>query len=211
MNGKTGQVIDAASSPPAAAHPKPVKTFSELSRRDVPWAGGKGANLGELTRTGLPVPPGFVVGAGAYAEVCSHGLRERIATVLEALDVDDPRTLGDAAHAIQELVRQAPVPAELQAAIAAAMAELGDVAVAVRSSATAEDTETASFAGMNETFLNVHGTDDVIAAVRNCWASLFGARTILAMSAIEAVTNPTSTAPSGPRVSEAKSRIGISM
>ena len=165
---------------PAPAAAPALRPFSELSSEAVPYAGGKGANLGELTRAGLPVPPGFVIGAPAYAEFCSRtGLRERLETALEGLDVDDPEALEDAAARAQELILAEEVPPQLAGAIVAAYSELGDgVPVAVRSSATAEDTQSASFAGMNETFLNISGDDALIAAVRKCWASLFGARTI---------------------------------
>ena len=158
----------------------PVRLFAELSRSDVEYAGGKGANLGEMTAAGLPVPPGFVVGAPAYAAFCdTHGLRERISRALAAIDVEDTAALQAASAEVRALVEAEPLPADVEAAIGAAYAELGqDTAVAIRSSATAEDTESASFAGMNETYLNVRGTADVVAAVRRCWASLFGARTI---------------------------------
>jgi len=106
-----------------------VRPFERLSRADVDYAGGKGANLGELTAAGFPVPPGFVVGAPTYAAFCDvAGLRGRIEQRLATVDV--------------------------------------------------EDTESASFAGMNETILNVRGRDAVVEAVRRCWSSLFGARTI---------------------------------
>ena len=160
-----------------------VRRFEELSRQDVPFAGGKGANLGELTRAGLPVPPGFVVGAPTYAAFCdAGGLRQRIAARLEAVDVDDAAALEEAAAAIRRMVEEEPVPGEVEEAIRRAYAELagegGAAPVAVRSSATAEDTEAASFAGMNETFLNVVGADAVVDAVRRCWSSLFGGRTV---------------------------------
>ncbi len=160
-----------------------VRPFGELSRDDVPYAGGKGANLGELARAGLPVPPGFVIGAPAYAAFCEEsGLRDRLAGVLDGLDVDDTAALDAAAVRAREMVVETPIPGWLSAAVANAHRELtaGEdrAPVAVRSSATAEDTESASFAGMNETFLNVRGEPDVIDAVRRCWGSLFGARTI---------------------------------
>ncbi|HEY7455242.1 MAG TPA: phosphoenolpyruvate synthase [Thermoleophilaceae bacterium] len=158
-----------------------VRDFTELLRADVPFAGGKGANLGELTAAGLPVPPGFVVGAPAYAEfVDSTGLRERIATTLEQLDVDDTAALEAASAEIRAAIEATQVPGDLAAAIATAYAGLGDgnPPVAVRSSATAEDTASASFAGMNETYLNISGPDAVVDAVRRCWASLFGGRTV---------------------------------
>jgi pyruvate,water dikinase len=158
-----------------------VRGFGELSRADVPFAGGKGANLGELTAAGMPVPPGFVVGAPAYAAfVDDTGLRTRIAELLRDVDVDDTDALAAACSGVRTTIEEAPVPEELAAAISEAYAALGDgdPPVAVRSSATAEDTASASFAGMNETFLNIHGRSDVVDAVRRCWASLFGARTV---------------------------------
>ena len=169
--------------PPVTA---PVRRFEALSRDDVLFAGGKGANLGELTGAGLPVPSGFVVGAPAYAAFCDQsGLRERLAEELEGLDVEDTAALEAAAGRAQALVADTEMPPWLHDAIALAYAEFDgdakhddDIPVAVRSSATAEDTESASFAGMNETFLNVRGEEAVVDAVRRCWVSLFGARTV---------------------------------
>ena len=162
-----------------------VRPFSALGREDVLYEGGKGANLGEMTGAGLPVPPGFVVGAPAYAAFCSEtGLRERLAELLDEVDVEDTAALQLASAAARELVDETPMPAAIEEAIGAAYAGLGvdedgnPPAVAVRSSATAEDTAAASFAGMNETFLNVRGPEDVLAAVRHCWQSLFGSRTV---------------------------------
>jgi pyruvate,water dikinase len=160
-----------------------VHGFSELSKGDVGFAGGKGANLGELTRAGLPVPAGFVIGAPAYTAFCeAQDLRARIARELEGVPVDDTAMLQKASGRVREMMLTEPLPGWLEESIRAAYADLAegeqDAAVAVRSSATAEDTESASFAGMNETFLNVRGADAVVEAVRRCWASLFGARTI---------------------------------
>ncbi|HEX6584935.1 MAG TPA: phosphoenolpyruvate synthase [Thermoleophilaceae bacterium] len=158
-----------------------VRAFAELSRADVPFAGGKGANLGELTAAGLPVPPGFVVGAPAYAAFVDESkLRKRIAASLENVDVDDIVALDAACAEVRSAIEATPVPEHLKIAIAEAYTSVGDghAAVAVRSSATAEDTASASFAGMNETFLNISGPDAVIDAVRRCWASLFGSRTV---------------------------------
>jgi pyruvate,water dikinase len=159
-----------------------VLPFARLGRGDVDVAGGKGANLGELTAAGLPVPPGFVVGAPAYAAFCEDsGLRGRIAARLADLDVDDTAALEAAAAEVRAEVEREPLPEWLAQRIRDAYAELvgGEEApVAVRSSATAEDSESASFAGMNETLLNVRGAEALLDAVRACWASLFGARTI---------------------------------
>ena len=161
------------------AREQAVRPFADLSRADVPFAGGKGANLGELTRAGLPVPDGFVVGAPAYAAFCDEsGLRARLAAALDGLDVEDTAALEAAAAAAQELVMTTPIPQHLRGrhrrGAPCACRARPPTAVAVRSSATAEDTESASFAGMNETFLNVPDADAVVTAVRRCWASLFG-------------------------------------
>ncbi len=179
-----------ATDPPAPTAPseaspgaEAVRSFESLSRADVDYAGGKGANLGELSAAGFPVPPGFVIGAPAYAAFCEQGgLRERIEVRLSGVDVEDTDALERSAAEIRAIVEAEPVPDGLSAAIRAAYGRLAEedrqIAVAVRSSATAEDTESASFAGMNETILNVRGADAVLDAVRRCWSSLFGARTI---------------------------------
>ena len=160
-----------------------TRFFSDLTRADVSWAGGKGANLGEMTHAGVPVPAGFVVGAPTYAAfVDETGLRGQLAALLDGLDVDDTAELAQRAATAQELVAGQAMPKWIEKAISDAYEQAcaGDskAPVAVRSSATAEDTESASFAGMNETFLNIMGSDSVVDAVRRCWASLFGARTV---------------------------------
>jgi pyruvate,water dikinase len=159
-----------------------VRPFTHLGREDTAYAGGKGANLGELTSAGLPVPDGFVIGAPAYAAFCDQtGLRQRLATLLDGVDVEDTAALQAASAAARDLLDATPMPEPLQGAIRSAYEQLagGDsIPVAVRSSATAEDTADTSFAGMNETFLNTRGADAMIDAVRRCWRSLFGARTI---------------------------------
>jgi pyruvate,water dikinase len=163
-----------------------VRPFAQLRREDTPYAGGKGANLGELTSAGLPVPDGFVVGAPAYAAFLAHtGLRERLAALLDSVDVEDTAALQAASAAARELFDQTPVPEQLAHEILVAYGSLAggpdqdpSLPVAVRSSATAEDTDATSFAGMNETYLNIRGGVAVIDAVRRCWRSLFGSRTI---------------------------------
>jgi pyruvate,water dikinase len=160
-----------------------IRSIAGVGHDDIPFAGGKGANLGELTRAGLPVPPGFVVGAPAYAAFVEQtGLRERIEIRLAGVDVDDSTALEAAARDVRAMVDASSVPEGLAGEIRVAYRELvgadSQQPVAVRSSATAEDSEAASFAGMNETFLNTCGADAVLAAVRGCWSSLFGARTI---------------------------------
>jgi pyruvate,water dikinase len=174
-------ITDSSSAPPQDL--VPVRTFADLSVADVPYAGGKGANLGQLTHAGLPVPDGFVVGAPAYVAYRQQtGLGGRLAELLDGLDVEDTKALQKAADHARQAVRDAEMPDWLAAAIGNAYGQLvgdeHDAPVAVRSSATAEDTASASFAGMNETFLNVQGREAVIDAVKRCWQSLFGARTI---------------------------------
>ncbi len=160
-----------------------VRPFGRLGREDTMYAGGKGANLGELTSAGLPVPDGFVVGAPAYAAFCEQtGLRERLAELLDGVNVEDTAALQAASAAAQGLFDDTAMPPAIEDEIRAAYERLAGTdqraPVAVRSSATAEDTADTSFAGMNETFLNIRGGEHVIDAVRNCWRSLFGARTI---------------------------------
>ncbi|WP_309707606.1 PEP/pyruvate-binding domain-containing protein, partial [Armatimonas sp.] len=155
--------------------------FKELSLGDTELVGGKGANLGELTRAGIPVPPGFVVTAEAFrAFLDATGLRETIFPALAGLDVDDSTTLLATSEKLRAAVLAATVPPELREAICAGYAQLdaGDAFAAVRSSATVEDMPGTSFAGMNETYLNVRGPEALLDAVQRCWASLYGARVI---------------------------------
>jgi pyruvate,water dikinase len=157
---------------------RPIVWFNELAKRDVASAGGKGANLGELTRAGLPVPPGFVLTAGAYLEAMSlGGQRADIARLTAQVDADSPEALGTASAKLRERVRQAGMPDELRRSLLDAYHRL-DGNVAVRSSATTEDTAGAAFAGMNETFTNISGDEALIDAVVRCWMSAFGERVL---------------------------------
>jgi pyruvate, water dikinase len=160
-----------------------IRPIADLGRGDIAFAGGKGANLGELTQADLPVPPGFVVGAPTYAAFVEQtGLRERIKARLVGLEVDDSAALEAAAREVRAMIEAEPVPCEIADEIRRGYEGLvsaeTDGPVAVRSSATAEDTEAASFAGMNETYLNTRGLHAVLEAVRRCWSSLFGSRTV---------------------------------
>ncbi|RAM38957.1 PEP/pyruvate-binding domain-containing protein [Arthrobacter globiformis] len=172
-----------------------IKDFDQLGRGDVDEAGGKGANLGELARAGFPVPPGFVLTTPAYQDfVNANGIAGRIlelAALPAGASNDDYET---AARQIRSLFAESTMPEEIGAEVRAAYRRLshqaadlgeedgaessGDYAarVAVRSSATAEDLASASFAGQQDTYLNVSGPDAVVAAVINCWASLWNAR-----------------------------------
>ncbi len=154
--------------------------FRDLSARDVPVAGGKGANLGELTGAGMPVPPGFVIAASAYLDSMElGGFRAEIAREAAEVDVDDPGALAAASAHLAEMVRGAGLPPALRRQVLDAYHALGDdVSVAVRSSATSEDTADASFAGMNATFTNVSGDDALIGRIADCWASLHGERAV---------------------------------
>lgn len=153
-----------------------IRRFDELGRGDIESAGGKGANLGELTRAGLPVPPGFVLTTDAYREfVAATGIGAQV-LALAALPPDaDPTAYDEPSARIRELFASGAVPEPIANEVLEARASLGE-AVAVRSSATAEDLEGASFAGQQDTYLDIRGTDALIAAVRDCWASLWTAR-----------------------------------
>jgi pyruvate, water dikinase len=158
---------------------KDVVKFQEVGKGDIPLVGGKGANLGEMLRANIPVPPGFIVTAVAYSRFIEQsGLHGRIEAVLSGLDVHDSDALQRVSEKVKKLIIDTPVPADIAAQIKTYYQEMGSGPVAVRSSATAEDLPEASFAGQQSTFLNVVGADRVVAAVKECWASLFEARAI---------------------------------
>jgi phosphohistidine swiveling domain-containing protein len=148
---------------------------------DLATVGGKGASLARLVNAGLPVPDGFHITTVAYrAFVDENALQPRILEALRAVDTSQPATLEAASAQIGALFADGHIPAAVTAAIEAAYAALaaGAEPVAVRSSATAEDLPDASFAGQQETFLNMRGVEPVLAAVKRCWASLWTARAI---------------------------------
>ncbi|NPA47254.1 MAG: phosphoenolpyruvate synthase, partial [Thermococci archaeon] len=192
-----------------------IKWFEELKKEDVPLVGGKGANLGEMTQAGIPVPPGFCVTAEAYkyfventkvskaevekifgekakkgvlAEVLASApeeprpLQEWIMDIVNRTNVDDSRELLDNTELIRELIEAMPMPKEIADEILDSYHKLSArfnqdaVYVAVRSSATAEDLPDASFAGQQETYLDVKGDEDLLQNVQKCWASLWTAR-----------------------------------
>ena len=154
--------------------------FRELSRQDVPLAGGKGANLGDMVQAGLPIPPGFVIVAPAYREIVEcGGLDVQILSILDSLDRNDCAQLREVEDLIREMFVTCLIPDDMQACILESYRALGDnVAVAVRSSATAEDLAGASFAGQQETMLNVVGETALMHAVRRCFSSLFTSQAI---------------------------------
>ncbi len=171
-----------------AADARYIRLFRDITLDDVPLVGGKTASLGELHRelrgAGLRVPDGFAITADAYTAILdADGVRGRIARLLHGIDGHDVAALAKAGAAIRALVEAAAWPVELERAVEQAYAALGgpdgrDVAVAVRSSATAEDLPEASFAGQQETFLGVRGAADLGRACRRCFASLFTDRAI---------------------------------
>jgi len=157
-----------------------VRWFEDIRLGDAGSVGGKGANLGELTAGGLPVPPGFVVTGEAYLDTLDRaGVRERLSAILAEARTADQDDLDRLAAEAKDLVHSLRIPDQLATAVVTAYRRLGDrVRVAVRSSGIGEDAEGTSFAGMNETFTNVAGDDEVLARLVDCWASLWGARSI---------------------------------
>jgi pyruvate, water dikinase len=163
-----------------------VIKLEELGMNDVETVGGKNASLGEmisnLSSLGVTVPGGFATTAAAYREFLrADKLDERINSILDSLDADDIAALAAAGEQIRGWIMDTPLPPKLMDAIDAAWTEMNDgkdIVVAVRSSATAEDLPDASFAGQQETFLNIRGRDNVIAALHQVFASLFNDRAI---------------------------------
>ncbi|MHB9090577.1 MAG: PEP/pyruvate-binding domain-containing protein, partial [Chloroflexota bacterium] len=156
-----------------------VVPLDRLNRASLAAAGGKAANLGELLRGGFNVPGGYCLTTNAYREfVAAAGLAPLIAALPAGLDVTNADGLAVAGSAIRDLFMSAAVPEDVDAAVRLAHAPFADAPVAVRSSATAEDLPDASFAGQQDTYLNVVGTEATLAAVRRCWASLWTDRAI---------------------------------
>ena len=178
-----------------------IAWFKEISKNDIGLVGGKGLNLGIMYNLGLPVPPGFVVTAQAYKDfLIETALYDDILELLQGLDVEDTQKLEETAQHIQDMIIAEEMPEQIKKDIVEAYKNLDintdvfksvskialDIIkagrdkpyVAVRSSATAEDLPQASFAGQQATFINVKGNKEVVAAVQQCWASLFTARAI---------------------------------
>jgi len=162
-----------------AKKPKILVWFAEVGKGDIPLVGGKGANLGEMTQAGLPVPQGFIVTAEAYFDFLkANKLDQLVRKTLAGLDAEKTKDLNEAATLLQKAIQTHPLPKALVESIEKAYEEMHQGAVAVRSSATAEDLPDASFAGQQATFLNIEGNQQLIKAIRECWASLFEARAI---------------------------------
>jgi pyruvate, water dikinase len=171
---------------------RPIAWFEELDKSATALVGGKGANLGELTSAGFPVPKGFVVTAEAYlASMDEARVRAALKDAMASVDANSPESISEVTAKMREMVLAAAVPETVRQAISAAYQRLGDdVLVAVRSSATSEDTAGASFAGMNQTFTNVRGEEAVVDGVRECWASMFGERVIAYRASQHIVEEP---------------------
>jgi pyruvate,water dikinase len=156
---------------------EPILLIARLRKSDVPMVGGKAANLGEIINAELPVPLGFVVTVGAYDEFLeATGVGADLDLLFHLEKEGETRTGG--ADEIRDLIANAEMPEAIAWAVADAYHQLGEGPVAVRSSATAEDLAEASFAGQQDTYLNVQGEAQVLRAVQNCWASLYGAHAV---------------------------------
>ncbi|MDP3988335.1 MAG: phosphoenolpyruvate synthase, partial [Candidatus Levybacteria bacterium] len=157
--------------------------FSQVDKDDVAYVGGKGANLGEMTKAGFPVPNGFIITSGAYYQFLrENNLEIKIKHLLSTANFSNPDSINQVSHHIKREILKGKMSDELVGKIFKYYQKLGgvfkDALVAVRSSATAEDLPTASFAGQQETFLNVRGEANLIINVKYAWASLFEARAI---------------------------------
>lgn len=154
----------------------PVAWFKEVGIADRPTVGGKGGSLGELTQAGIAVPPGFVVTTSAFEQFLEAlEARAPVRARVEALDPSDLEATVALSEELRRRVMEEPVPEAVAQAVRAAYAELcpAEEPVAIRSSATTEDAEDASFAGLQDTFLWVLGADQMAARVRECWGSLY--------------------------------------
>jgi len=164
-----------------------VLWFENLRKTDISLVGGKNASLGEMIHAGMPVPPGFAVTAYAYEKfIETTHIAEKIYEIINktVTDKNDPKQYDAASKKIRELIEKSLMPEEIENAVKSAYKKLNkklnlkDTSVAVRSSATAEDLPDASFAGQQETYLNIKGSDDLIGKVVQCWSSLFTPRAI---------------------------------
>jgi phosphoenolpyruvate synthase/pyruvate phosphate dikinase len=169
------------SSEPGTGDAGIVLLFAAIDRDALPMVGGKAANLGEMTRAGLPVPPGFCITTTAYALVAAQADLAAMLDELAATSITDRTRLADLAAQMRARLLRTAMPSALAEPILRAYRTLGEgsaIAVSVRSSATAEDLPFASFAGQQDTFLNIVGEEEVLNAVRRCWASLWSERAV---------------------------------
>jgi pyruvate,water dikinase len=158
--------------------------FKDIDKKSLPLVGGKGANLGEMTQAGFPVPGGFAVTVESYdIFLQENDIKQRIDGILKDTDVNDSEKLQKSARKVQDIIKRGDIPKVVKKDVIKSYKILSgrlkrNVLVAVRSSATAEDLPGASFAGQQSTYLNIKGQTNLLVAVRDCWASLFTARAI---------------------------------
>ncbi|NQT49118.1 hypothetical protein HQ571_00310 [Candidatus Kuenenbacteria bacterium] len=158
--------------------PKFTQNFKQITKKDVKIAGGKGASLGEMINSGIEVPPGFVVLAGAFERFLAEtDLNMEVSSVLKKVNPDDLNSVEKASGAVQDMIYDAIMPEDIANEIAKEFAKLKSTHVAVRSSATAEDSAIASWAGELDSYLNVT-KKNLHESVKKCWASLFTPRAI---------------------------------
>lgn len=155
-----------------------IISFENISKNDVHLAGGKGASLGELTQAEIPVPPGFVIVADAFDRfVDEAGIQEEIDARLDEINHEDMNSIEKVSTILRDVIHDTDMPPELEADVISAFDKLDAPLVAVRSSATAEDSEIASWAGQLDTFLNTK-KEHIILNVKRCWSSLFTPRAL---------------------------------
>jgi len=160
-----------------------IINFKDIDKGDVELVGGKNANLGEMIKAGFPVPPGFAITIHAYDLLLEENdLVKKIYGILDAIDVDEPTQLGNASRQIKRMIQNSKIPDSVGREVISNYKKISgfmkNALVAVRSSATAEDAPGTSFAGQQETFLNVKGEANLLEKVKGCWASLFTERSI---------------------------------
>jgi pyruvate,water dikinase len=162
-----------------------ILDFKDVDKNALPQVGGKNASLGEMISAGVNVPPGYAVTTDSYLHfITETGIKERIQKVLADMQIGDIGALDAAGEEIRQMIQSAPIPEDIRTAIGDAYAALCQTCgiepapVAVRSSATAEDLPTASFAGQQDTYLWINQLDQVVEKVQRCWASLFTSRAI---------------------------------
>jgi pyruvate,water dikinase len=162
-----------------------ILDFEKLDKNSLPIVGGKNASLGEMIKTDIRVPPGFAVTTDSYLLfITEAGIKDKILDIVSDLNPEDVAALNQASADVQELIKKTAIPEVVKKAITYGYARLCEkctvesVPVAVRSSATAEDLPTASFAGQQDTYLWIQGANQVITKVQNCWASLYTPRAI---------------------------------
>lgn len=168
-----------------------VISLDQVSKNDIKKVGGKGSNMGEIIKMQIPVPAGFVVTTAAFDRLIElHSLEHKIDQMLKNIDIDETEKLLEASAKIKEMILLCDMPLEIKSKVIAAYKSLpgSDIVhdsetdlmplVAVRSSATAEDLPTASFAGQQATFLNIRGEDALVKSIKKCWASLYEPRAI---------------------------------